>query len=165
MVRLSPDIFLATAEKYNLAEIWTVDHRTCHGWLARESACSHWPIRIAINLSAQSILNQSMVKYIIDHAELNGIDPKQVCFEITETAVIANLTAATGFMLTLRGCGFRFSLDDFGSGLASFAYMKKMPVDYLKIDGAFMRDILFDPIDRTMVGRSTNWGICWARRR
>jgi EAL domain-containing protein (putative c-di-GMP-specific phosphodiesterase class I) len=74
-----------------------------------------------------------------------------VCFEITETVVTANLTAATSFMLTLRARGFRFSLDDFGNGLSSFTYLKKMPVDYLKIDGAFVRDFMFDPIDRTMV--------------
>jgi EAL domain-containing protein (putative c-di-GMP-specific phosphodiesterase class I) len=149
---IAPGIFLAVAEKYNLAsnlDRWVIEHAMA--WLARVSASSHWPIRISINLSAQSILNLSMVKYIIDQADLNGIEPKQVCFEITETAVIANLTAATSFMLTLRGSGFRFALDDFGSGLASFAYMKKMPVDYLKIDGAFVRDILFDPVDRTMV--------------
>ncbi len=149
---IAPGIFLAVAEKYNLAsnlDRWVIEHAMA--WLAKVSASSHWPIRITINLSAQSILNQSMVKYIIDQAGLSGIEPKQVCFEITETAVIANLTAATSFMLTLRGCGFKFSLDDFGSGLASFAYMKKIPVDYLKIDGAFVRDILFDPVDRTMV--------------
>jgi EAL domain-containing protein (putative c-di-GMP-specific phosphodiesterase class I) len=149
---IAPGIFLAVAEKYNLAsnlDRWVIEHAMA--WLARVSASSHWPIRISINLSIQSILNLSMVKYIIDQADLNGIEPKQVCFEITETAVIANLTAATSFMLTLRGSGFRFALDDFGSGLASFAYMKKMPVDYLKIDGAFVRDILFDPVDRTMV--------------
>jgi diguanylate cyclase (GGDEF)-like protein len=149
---IAPGVFLPTAEKYNLAQNldrWVIEHAMA--WLARESACSHWPIRIAINLSAQSVGNQAMVNYIIEQAELKGINPGQVCFEITETAVTANLTAATGFMLTLRACGFRFSLDDFGNGLSSFAYLKMMPVDYLKIDGAFVRDFMFDPVDRTMV--------------
>jgi diguanylate cyclase (GGDEF)-like protein len=149
---IAPGVFLPTAEKYNLAENldrWVIEHAMA--WLARESACSHWPIRIAINLSAQSVGNQAMVNYIIEQARLNGIEPAQVCFEITETAVAANITATTNFMLTLRACGFRFSLDDFGNGLSSFTYLKKMPVDYLKIDGAFVRDFLFDPIDRTMV--------------
>jgi diguanylate cyclase (GGDEF)-like protein len=149
---IAPGVFLPTAEKYNLAQNldrWVIEHAM--SWLARESACSHWPIRIAINLSAQSVGNQAMVNYIIEQAELKGINPGQVCFEITETAVTANLTAATGFMLTLRACGFRFSLDDFGNGLSSFAYLKMMPVDYLKIDGAFVRDFMFDPVDRTMV--------------
>jgi diguanylate cyclase (GGDEF)-like protein len=149
---IAPGVFLPTAEKYNLAQDldrWVVEHAMA--WLAAESACSHWPIRIAINLSAQSVGNQAMVNHIIEQAGLNRIDPAQVCFEISETAVTANLTAATSFMLTLRACGFRFSLDDFGNGLSSFTYLKKMPVDYLKIDGGFVRDFMFDPVDRTMV--------------
>jgi diguanylate cyclase (GGDEF)-like protein len=149
---IAPGVFLPTAEKYNLAQDldrWVIKHAMA--WLAGESACSHWPIRIAINLSTQSVGSHSMVNYIIEQAGLNGIDPAHVCFEITETAVTANLTTATSFMLTLRACGFRFSLDDFGNGLSSFTCLKKMPVDYLKIDGAFVRDFMFDPIDRTMV--------------
>jgi diguanylate cyclase (GGDEF)-like protein len=149
---IAPGVFLPTAEKYNLAQDldrWVIRHAMA--WLAVECGSSHWPVRIAINLSAQSVGDQLMVKYIIEQAGLHGINPAQVCFEITETAVTANLTTATRFMLTLRACGFRFSLDDFGNGLSSFTYLKKMPVDYLKIDGAFVRDFMFDPIDRTMV--------------
>jgi diguanylate cyclase (GGDEF)-like protein len=149
---IAPGVFLPTAEKYNLAQNldrWVIEHAMA--WLASESACSHWPIRIAINLSAQSVADPAMVNYIIEQAGLFAIDPAHVCFEVTETAVTANLTAATSFMLTLRACGFRFSLDDFGNGLSSFTYLRKMPVDYLKIDGAFVRDFMFDPIDRTMV--------------
>ncbi len=149
---IAPGVFFPTAEKYDLAQDldrWVIEHAMA--WLAGESAGSHWPIRIAINLSAQSIGNQAMVNHIIGQAGMCGIDPAKVCFEITETAVTANLTAATSFMLTLRACGFRFSIDDFGNGLSSFTYLKKMPVDYLKIDGAFVRDFMFDPIDRTMV--------------
>jgi diguanylate cyclase (GGDEF)-like protein len=149
---ITPGVFLPTAEMYNLTlelDRWVIERAMA--WLAVECGYSHWPIRIAINLSAQSVGNQAMVNYIIEQAGLNGIDPAHVCFEITETAVTANLTAATSFMLTLRACGFRFSLDDFGNGPSSFTYLKKMPVDYLKIDGAFVRDFMFDPIDRTMV--------------
>lgn len=149
---ITPGVFLPTAEKYNLAQNldrWVIEHAMA--WLARESACSHWPIRIAINLSAQSVGDQTMVNFIVDQAALNGINPAHVCFEIPEAAVSADPTAATGFMLTLRASGFRFSLDDFGNGLSSFTYLKKMPVDYLKIDGAFVRDFMFDPVDRTMV--------------
>ena len=96
-----------------------------------------------------------MLKFIIDKMEETGVSAEHIIFEITETAAIANITSATSFMLTLRGCGFRFSLDDFGSGLSSFTYLKKLPVDFLKIDGAFVRDILSDPIDYAMV-RSIN---------
>jgi EAL domain-containing protein (putative c-di-GMP-specific phosphodiesterase class I) len=106
---------------------------------------------ISINLSGQSIGDMSMLNYIIDLIDETGISPERVCFEIPEAAAVSNLTAATSFILTLRGCGFRFSLDDFGSGLSSFAYLKKLPVDYLKIDGTFVRDIMFDPVDRAMV--------------
>jgi diguanylate cyclase (GGDEF)-like protein len=149
---IAPGVFFPTAEKYDMAQDldrWVIEHAMA--WLAGESAGRHWPIRITINLSAQSVGNQAMVNYIIEQAGLNRIDPAHVCFEITETAVTANLTAATSFMLTLRACGFRFSLDDFGNGLSSFTCLKKMPVDYLKIDGAFVRDFMFDPVDRTMV--------------
>lgn len=149
---IAPGVFLPTAEKYNLAQNldrWVIERAMA--WLAAESASNHWPVRIAINLSAQSVGDQAMANYIIEQAGLNSVDPARVCFEITETTVTANLTAATSFMLTLRACGFRFSLDDFGNGLSSFSYLKKMPVDYLKIDGAFVRDFMFDPIDRTMV--------------
>jgi EAL domain-containing protein (putative c-di-GMP-specific phosphodiesterase class I) len=150
---IAPGVFFPTAEKYDLAkdlDRWVIKHTM--SWLAGVSARSYWPIRVAINLSAQSVGNQSMVNYIIEQAGNNGVDPARVCFEIPETAVTANLTAATSFMLNLRACGFRFSLDDFGNGLSSFTCLKKMPVDYLKIDGAFVRDFMFDPVDRTMVG-------------
>jgi diguanylate cyclase (GGDEF)-like protein len=149
---IAPGVFFPTAEKYDLAQDldrWVIEHAMA--WLAGKSAGSRWKIRITINLSHQSLGNQAMVNYIVEKAGMSGIDPAQVCFEVTETAVAANLTAATSFMLTLRACGFRFSLDDFGNGLSSFTCLKKMPVDYLKIDGAFVRDFMFDPVDWTMV--------------
>ena len=149
---IAPGVFFPTAEKYDISQDldrWVIEHAMA--WLAGESTGSHWPIRITINLSARSVGNQAMVNYIIEQAGLNGIDPARVCFEMSETSVTANLTAATSFMLTLRACGFRFSLDDFGNGLSSFTCLKKLPVDYLKIDGALVRDFMFDPVDRAMV--------------
>lgn len=149
---ITPNVFLPTAEKFDLAKTldrWVIEHALV--WLARESAYNHWPIRIDINLSVQSIGDQAMLKFIVDQAAMNGVNPSHVCFEIPEAAVDADPTAATSFMLTLRANGFRFSLDDVGNGLASFTHLKKMPVDYLKIDGAFVRDFMFDPVDRTMV--------------
>jgi diguanylate cyclase (GGDEF)-like protein len=149
---IAPGVFLPTAEKYKLAQNldrWVIEHAMA--WLARESACNHWPVRIAINLSAQSVGDLAMVNFIVDQAALNRVNPSHVCFEIPEAAVSADPTAATCFMLTLRASGFRFALDDFGSGLSCFTYLKKMPVDYLKIDGTFVRDFMFDPVDRTMI--------------
>ena len=80
-----------------------------------------------------------------------AIAPEQLCFEITETAVIANLPKAQVFMRQLKTLGCRFSLDDFGSGFSSFGYLKALPVDYLKIDGVFVRDIATNAINRAMV--------------
>ncbi len=149
---LAPGAFLPAAGKYGLAasiDRWVISHAL--NWLARESVDNHCPPRISLNLSAQSIGNRDILKFIIQQLEITGVAPQQLCFDITETAVMANLTAATGFMLTLCGHGVRFCLDDVGSGLSSFTCMKKLPVDFLKIDGSLVRDILSDPVDHAMV--------------
>ncbi len=153
---IAPGAFLHAAEKYNMVssiDRWVIENSMA--WLAETEKSDGRPITISINLSGQTIGSPDMLKFIIDKMEETGAPAGQIIFEVTETAAIANITSATSFMLTLRGCGFRFSLDDFGSGLSSFTYLKKLPVDFLKIDGAFVRDILSDPVDYAMV-RSIN---------
>ena len=149
---ISPVSFLPAAEKYNL--VTNIDRRVIEHsfkWLAENSGGNNQTITLSVNLSGQAIGSPDMLKFILDMAEATGAPPEQVIFEVTETAAIANITAATSFMLTLRGCGFRFALDDFGSGLSSFTYLKKLPVNFLKIDGVFVRDIQSDPVDYAMV--------------
>jgi diguanylate cyclase (GGDEF)-like protein len=149
---ISPGAFLHAAEKYNMVssiDRWVIENTM--SWLAKTEKSGGHPVTVSINLSGQTIGNPDMLKFIIDKMAETGAPAERIIFEITETTAIANIIAATSFMLTLRGCGFRFSLDDFGSGLSSFTYLRKLPVDFLKIDGVFVRDILSDPVDHAMV--------------
>jgi diguanylate cyclase (GGDEF)-like protein/PAS domain S-box-containing protein len=112
----------------------------------------------AINLSGQSLGDAGMLQYIVDAFASTGVSPTRICFEITETAAVANLRAATRFIQRLREMGCSFSLDDFGSGMSSFGYLRQLRVDYLKIDGAFVRDIVNDPTDYALVQAINNIG-------
>jgi len=105
----------------------------------------------AINLSGQPLSDEGFLAYVIDQIKISGVDTRRLCFEITETAVIANFEKARRFIRALREIGCRFSLDDFGSGLSSFAYLKSFEVDFLKIDGLFVKSIVNSKIDRAMV--------------
>ncbi len=110
---------------------------------------------IAINLSGDSLGDDRLTDYVRDVLTANGVPPQRVCFEVTETAAINRLAMAQRLVTELRKLGCRFALDDFGSCLSSFAYLKHLPVDYLKIDGSFVRDMHRDKVDRAMV-RSIN---------
>ncbi len=105
----------------------------------------------SINLSGQSITENDFLGYIMTQLKDSGIQGEKICFEITETAAISNLSTAMNFISTLKGLKCRFALDDFGSGLSSFGYLKNLPVDHLKIDGMFVKNIIDDPIDHAMV--------------
>jgi len=105
----------------------------------------------SINLSGQSLGNPSIMNAIVDEISRSDIDPGLICFEITETAMITNLTSADKYIKLIRGMGCKFALDDFGTGLSSFSYLKNLPVDRLKIDSHFIRDIVNDDINSTMV--------------
>lgn len=152
---VTPDRFLSAAERYNLInslDRWVVSHS--FAWYAQEKV-EHTVSdlsMISINLSGASVTDSAFLQHIKDELKRYDVPPGLVCLEITETAAVANLDAATDFIRELKRLGCRFALDDFGSGLSSFAYLKNLPVDYLKIDGSFVRGIETDEIDHAMVG-------------
>jgi len=144
-----PGSFIPAAERYGLmpdVDRWVIEH----AFAAMRDQPAKLPA-IAVNLSGLSLTRAGMREFIIECQERCGIDPARICLEVTETAAIANLSHAIAFLADLQARGFRFALDDFGSGLSSFAYLKNLPVDFLKIDGGFVRDMCADPIDRAMV--------------
>jgi EAL domain-containing protein (putative c-di-GMP-specific phosphodiesterase class I) len=106
---------------------------------------------VSINLSAVSLREASMTDFLRDAIDASGVPPEKICFELTETATIENIETATRLMLDLRRIRCRFALDDFGSGMSSFGYLRELPVDFLKIDGRFVDDIATDTWDRAMV--------------
>jgi EAL domain-containing protein (putative c-di-GMP-specific phosphodiesterase class I) len=147
-----PGAFIPAAERYDLMaplDRWVVTHVCRH--LARTARHGEPSPTYSVNLSGISLGDDGMLAHIIAQIDDNAIDPARLCFEITETAVIANLPRAQEFIGRLRGLGCRFSLDDFGSGLSSFAYLRTLPVDYLKIDGVFIRDIARNDVNRALV--------------
>lgn len=158
-----PGAFIPAAERYDMMgsiDRWVI-RAVCHHIMSvRDSlppldalaeSCRRAPALYSINLSGMSLADTSLQHYITGQFVQFEIAPEQICFEITETAVIANLPKAQVFMHQLKMLGCRFSLDDFGSGFSSFGYLKALPVDYLKIDGLFVRDIASNAINRAMV--------------
>ena len=128
--------------------------RASAGWCRRptsaRSCCS-----ARSTCPGQSLGDDKFLPFVIDQFHRSGLDASKICFEITETAAVASFSQANRFIQALKELGCKFALDDFGTGLSSFGYLKHFPVDYLKIDGSFVREILRDPIDREMV-RSIN---------
>jgi diguanylate cyclase (GGDEF)-like protein/PAS domain S-box-containing protein len=153
---VAPDQFISAAERYGLTpniDRWMIEHAL--RWLVSEADEREKLELCSINLSGQSLGDDKFLPYVIDQFHRSGIDASKICFEITETAAIASFSQANRFIHALKDLGCRFALDDFGTGLSSFGYLKHFPVDFLKIDGSFVREILHDPIDREMV-RSIN---------
>ncbi|CAN5219516.1 hypothetical protein BH24PSE2_BH24PSE2_21820 [soil metagenome] len=148
-----PSEFIPAAERYNLMSTldrWVVRHALDH--LAQPpNAAPDETYTLAINLSGNSLSDPDFLGYLMRELEAHRVAPGSICFEITETAAIANLTRVVHFMKALKQLGCLFSLDDFGSGLSSFAYLKSLPVDYLKIDGHFIKNVTHDAVDQSMV--------------
>lgn len=148
----SPGAFLPAAERYNLMtriDRWVVNK--VFAWLGQNADSISHIHRLSINLSGLTLSDENMLNYIHDSVTALPVSASKICFEITETAAIANLRAATVFIERLGALGVSFALDDFGSGLSSFGYLKNLPVSAIKIDGMFVRDIIDDPFDAEMV--------------
>jgi EAL domain-containing protein (putative c-di-GMP-specific phosphodiesterase class I) len=105
----------------------------------------------AINLSGPTLGDTGFLPFLLHELDRTGVSPLSLCFEITETSAIENLDAAIIFMEAMRARGCRFALDDFGVGMSSLSYLKRLPIDFLKIDGSFVRDMLTDPQSHAMV--------------
>ncbi len=149
-----PGMFIGAAERYGLMQAvdrWVVT--TAFETYAQLSINKrgHSIETCSINLSGASVGDESFLEFLQTQAAIAGVPYNAFCFEITETVAVANVAKAADFIRRLGMLGCRFSLDDFGSGMSSFGYLKHLPVDYVKIDGGFVKDMLEDPIDRAMV--------------
>ena len=158
---IPPGAFLPAAERYNLMpsiDRWVIralfTHYADHGGDHQQ----HGEPLFSINLSGSTISDDGMMEFICEQADSFNIPPQAICFEITETVAVANLIKANTFIEGLKQKGFRFSLDDFGCGVSSFGYLKNLPVDYLKIDGGFVRDMVKDEVDHAMVSAINDIG-------
>ena len=146
-----PGHFLPAAEKYNLIQKidrWVVD--TVFDWLLLNSSLLPGETIFSINLSGNSLGDEELLEHIVEQFS-SRINPRQICFEITETSAVANYLEANDFINRLRDLGCQFAIDDFGSGVCSFAYLKAFEFDYIKIDGMFVHKINEDAISHAVV--------------
>ncbi len=159
-----PAVFIPAAERYHLMpqiDRWVI-YSTFQMLSRYYERASRWagtqPARFSINLSGQSLGDEKLLEFIVSQLVRSRIEPVNICFEITETAAIANLNRAHHFIARLKKMGCRFALDDFGSGLSSFGYLKNLPVDYVKIAGDFITDMADDAVGFAMVDAITQIG-------
>jgi EAL domain-containing protein (putative c-di-GMP-specific phosphodiesterase class I) len=146
-----PGEFIPAAERYNIVSAidrWVLEHAVAR--LREFLAAGLEPPLLALNLSGISICERSFLDHVLAQLE-DPLIGRNLCFEISETAVITSLSQAVFFMQEVKKRGCRFSLDDFGTGMSSFHYLKSLPVDFLKIDGQFVGNLGTDPVDRSMV--------------
>jgi len=147
-----PGMFLAAAERYDLIgklDRWVI--KKAFHWLMGNPRHLQILKLCSINISGRSVGDETFLSFVLNQLDQTRIPAHKICFEITETAAIANLSSAGHLMRALKERDFRFALDDFGSGFSSFAYLKSLPVDILKIDGMFIKGIAKDPIDLAML--------------
>ncbi|MEO0421237.1 MAG: EAL domain-containing protein [Pseudomonadota bacterium] len=149
---VSPARFIRAAERFNITpsiDRWVIN-RAFRWLLANPQELDSLAV-CSINLSAQSLADDKFLPYLMEQLDSHKLPGEKFCFEITETAAVASYAQAQRFITGLRQRGCRFALDDFGSGMASFAHLRHLPVDYVKIDGSFVRNIENDTVDRSMV--------------
>lgn len=155
---IPPGAFMPAAERYNVASAvdrWVVANTLAWvGDYARHTGGR--PGHYSINLTADSLIDEDFLEFVLSCFERHQVPPQAICFEITETNAIANLGSAIRFIRRLKAIGCHFSLDDFGSGVSSFGYLKNLPVDYIKIDGSFVKEICQDSTARVMVASINN---------
>ena len=150
---IPPGKFLSAAERYQLmptVDRWVV-HRACQLLGEHSASVGEEIARFAINLSGQSLQDDSFLQFVTDEIKASSLPPGVLCFELTETATIGNLAKAQTFMRSLQDLGCQFALDDFGTGVSSLAYLKDLSVNYLKIDGSFVRDAVVNARSESMI--------------
>jgi diguanylate cyclase (GGDEF)-like protein/PAS domain S-box-containing protein len=149
---ISPTEFMRAAERYRLmphVDRWVV--QTAFTALARGAVRLAPERSLCINLSGQTLGDAAFLEFVVDCLDRTGVAPSRICFEVTENSVITNIEHARRFIGVLHGMGCRFALDDFGRGLSSFANLKNLSLDYLKIDGSFIRNLASDNVNQAMV--------------
>ena len=157
---VSPDSFLPASERYQMMQAidrWVVENSLLQIGMYLDSEPRVRPV-FGINLSGQSFCTPEFLDFALETLQKSEVPPELICFEITETAAVANLAQAQAFIAALRQAGCQFALDDFGAGLSSFGYLKSFDVQYLKIDGALVRDITDDRVNAAMVESVTQIG-------
>lgn len=149
---IQPGSFLPATERYNLMpaiDRWVVRQVFAH-YRDLAAAQGGGPLTCAINLSATTINSEGFLDFVRQQAREWALPAGSICFEITESSAINNLRHAIEFMRQCKALGFLFALDDFGTGMSSFGYLKDLPVDYLKIDGSFVKNLVHNAVDRAM---------------
>jgi diguanylate cyclase (GGDEF)-like protein len=149
---LPPGLLIEAAEHFNrMAKVdrWVIHHVL--QWIEANQAIAAKSSGFSINLSGNSLNDDHFLEFLLGQFAVSTVSPEMICFEITETAAITNLSDATEFIRVLKKTGCKFALDDFGAGLSSYAYIQKLPVDYIKIDGIFIRNIATNPHDQALV--------------
>ncbi len=150
---VQPSEFIPAAERFNLMpalDRWVV-RQACTRHVHRRGDTGRAPFILAINVSATTLNDEQFLDFVLAEMAAADVSPGALCFEMTETAAMSSLANAKHFVRELRERGCRFALDDFGSGLSSFIFLKNLPVDFLKIDGQFMHNVAHDRVDRGLV--------------